>query len=580
MTAASAAIEPNKFYVWPMMDSLDLTLGAEQSGVMNRYLFQFRCPKESLTILSLPAEVMWSEDVELDDNGLPVMDATAYYRVEIIENLATLKKWKLAYMQFADAEVEKALSEAIGDELGVPVNVAKNLKTFGAWLRGNIAAKTFHEFEQFKKVEVIEQNAFNGCANLALTFPPNVKVIGTAAFSGADAFVETLELPALEELGEYAFRLTNLKKVEDLGNIEVLPGNNSSTNSATFGGCSSLTFVRLPASLQQLGSSVNPASPFRGCSSLINVISEATTPPSMLVLAFEDCPDTLAIYVPDDSVESYKNATNWSHYMSRIRPVSDYELSAVIFTFKDAAVQAVMLANWDGNGDGQLSKAEVQSITTLNRKFKGNATIVDCSDFDALTGLTYLLGGYNNGEFYNCTSLRFFAIPPNCKELQYYAFQKCTALESVTGLEYVETMGLSVFDSCTSLVINELRMPNLKGTLRANSFTATTMTRVENLGAITHIAETGYNKGVFPKSLQFLRLPSTLTDITNYAFQINTNLQVVICEAVVPPTAAQGIFNGSSCPIYVPDESVEAYKAATNWSGYASRIKGISEYTG
>ena len=30
--------------------------------------------------------------------------------------------------------------------------------------------------------------------------------------------------------------------------------------------------------------------------------------------------------------------------------------------------------------------------------------------------------------------------------------------------------------------------------------------------------------------------------------------------------------------IYVPDNSVDAYKAATNWSQYADRIKPLSEY--
>ena len=37
--------------------------------------------------------------------------------------------------------------------------------------------------------------------------------------------------------------------------------------------------------------------------------------------------------------------------------------------------------------------------------------------------------------------------------------------------------------------------------------------------------------------------------------------------------------NGNSCPIYVPDEAVDTYKMATNWSAYASRIKPISEKT-
>lgn len=32
------------------------------------------------------------------------------------------------------------------------------------------------------------------------------------------------------------------------------------------------------------------------------------------------------------------------------------------------------------------------------------------------------------------------------------------------------------------------------------------------------------------------------------------------------------------CPIYVPEESVQAYKTATNWTRYASRIKPMKKY--
>ena len=45
------------------------------------------------------------------------------------------------------------------------------------------------------------------------------------------------------------------------------------------------------------------------------------------------------------------------------------------------------------------------------------------------------------------------------------------------------------------------------------------------------------------------------------------------------PLSSGALTNGNSCPIYVPDEAVETYKTATNWSAYASRIKPISEKT-
>jgi hypothetical protein len=247
--------------------------------------------------------------------------------------------------------------------------------------------------------------------------------------------------------------------------------------------------------------------------------------------------------------------------------------------FADAEVERILMANGVSSDGIGITIEDAEKVTSIERWFKGTA-IGSFDEFKFFKGVSSVLGGYQNGAFYNCTNLKTISIPENCKELQYYAFQKCTALESVTGLENAETMGLAVFDSCYALAINELRMPNLKGTLRANVFTACTMTRVEDLGQITHIADTGYNKGIFPKMTEFLRLPATLVDISNYAFQINTNLQTIICEAVNPPTAAAGIFNGSNCPIYVPDASLEAYKTATNWNAYADRIHPLSEIEG
>lgn len=48
-------------------------------------------------------------------------------------------------------------------------------------------------------------------------------------------------------------------------------------------------------------------------------------------------------------------------------------------------------------------------------------------------------------------------------------------------------------------------------------------------------------------------------------------------KAITPPTLS-GAFDACTAltNIYVPDASVTAYKEATNWSTYASRIKGIS----
>ena len=45
-----------------------------------------------------------------------------------------------------------------------------------------------------------------------------------------------------------------------------------------------------------------------------------------------------------------------------------------------------------------------------------------------------------------------------------------------------------------------------------------------------------------------------------------------------PPTLGANAFNNTTCKIYVPDASVSAYKAATNWSTYASRIFSLTQF--
>lgn len=60
---------------------------------------------------------------------------------------------------------------------------------------------------------------------------------------------------------------------------------------------------------------------------------------------------------------------------------------------------------------------------------------------------------------------------------------------------------------------------------------------------------------------------------------------VVIKNSNSVITASTAIFKSSNVEsgtafIYVPDALVDGYKAATNWSTYASQIKPLSEYIG
>ena len=69
----------------------------------------------------------------------------------------------------------------------------------------------------------------------------------------------------------------------------------------------------------------------------------------------------------------------------------------------------------------------------------------------------------------------------------------------------------------------------------------------------------------------------SVTRIENAAFERCKSLKSVYCKATTPP-ALDGSYvfygNGSGRKIYVPTESVDAYKSAARWSEYASSIVG------
>ena len=59
----------------------------------------------------------------------------------------------------------------------------------------------------------------------------------------------------------------------------------------------------------------------------------------------------------------------------------------------------------------------------------------------------------------------------------------------------------------------------------------------------------------------------------------------LICRASTPPTLGGAIISkdwikATIGEIYVPDDSVEAYKTATNWSAYANKILPLSHFNG
>jgi hypothetical protein len=69
-----------------------------------------------------------------------------------------------------------------------------------------------------------------------------------------------------------------------------------------------------------------------------------------------------------------------------------------------------------------------------------------------------------------------------------------------------------------------------------------------------------------------------VTGIGHQTFEGCKSLTSITCKAINPPDVALWAFNGvsKSIPLYVPAESVSAYKSATNWKAFTN-IQAINE---
>ena len=182
----------------------------------------------------------------------------------------------------------------------------------------------------------------------------------------------------------------------------------------------------------------------------------------------------------------------------------------------------------------------ISKVGTFSSAFFGS-TILNID----LNGVA-LIGDY---AFSNTSGYTSITIPSSVTTFGRYAFNKVSTLNSVT-IDYASnaTLGYNQFrdSSITSLTIG------------------------------SH--PTSIGKSMFSNctKLTTLVIPSNISSINSSAFEGCSGLTSITVHSTTPPTLVSSAFNNTNdCPIYVPPESVDAYKAASGWSDYASRIQAI-----
>ena len=192
---------------------------------------------------------------------------------------------------------------------------------------------------------------------------------------------------------------------------------------------------------------------------------------------------------------------------------------------------------------------------------------VRCSSSSSTT-LTNLDVAYSHYTLYE-------GIVGDCiSEIGEYAFNGCTSLSSITIPDSVTIIGRYAFLDCTSL--SSITIPNSVITIGDYAFN-----RCTSLSSITipdSVTSIGFQAFMNCTNLKSVIIEESIAEINTYAFSGCTSLTSVTINDTTPPSLGYYVFdNTNDCPIYVPCESVSAYKRATNWNTYASRIQAIPD---
>lgn len=236
--------------------------------------------------------------------------------------------------------------------------------------------------------------------------------------------------------------------------------------------------------------------------------------------------------------------------------------------FEDAKAEAVCVAKWDKDRDGYLGLEEAAAVTDIADAFM-RTDIRTMPELQYFTGLTSV-----DRAFQDCKSLESVVLPDNLVKIGSKMFAGCNILGHIEIPASVTSVGYLAFDNAG---LTSLFVPATITSFENNAFAV--CQKLTDLTLEEGLTQLSANMFSDCSALTSVTIPSSVTKMGNSIFWGCKKLIEVVMLPQQPPVFGTGVFYSThaSLVIYVPDASVAAYKSATNWSQYASRIKPMSE---
>ena len=390
-----------------------------------------------------------------------------------------------------------------------------------------------------------------------ITFDGVVTSIGESAFNGCSSLTSITIPHSVTSIGNYTFYYCS-----SLTSITI-PESVTSIGSA-FCGCSSLTSITIPYGVPTIEDNV-----FFGCSSLTSItIPESVT--SIGIWSFSGCSSLTSITIPN-SVMSIGNSAFFG-----CSSLTSITIPYGVPTIEDQVF----------SGCSSLTSITIpESITSIGESaFSGCYSLTDSINIP--NGVTTI----EAGTFSGCSSLASITIPESITSIGHQAFWSCSSLASITIPNGVTTIGDYAFYDCHSLV-SSISIPY--GVMTIGEHTFYGCVSLPSISIPNSVTSIGYNAFKYCYSFTSVIIPNSVTSIENSAFQyclsltsvtigssvmtIGTEvfdecpLDTIYCNATIPPSLiSTNTFPNYDAILYVPCESLEAYKADSIWGKFSN----------
>ena len=467
--------------------------------------------------------------------------------------------------------------------------------------------------------ESIGTYTFDGCTNFNTILPTSIKYLGTCALRDS-GYSHDVNLPNLIDVTTSVtdlnqndidnfllqgwFANTKITKVLNLGSITKLSKQiDDGYVQGTFSNCKLLQTVILPTTLLSIGSQC-----FRDCSVLTSITGMQNVEYIHTTAFYQD---TLLSTIDDVSKVTYIGSSAFNNCSA----LTSLNLSTACSTINDRAFQNCTslisvgdLSNVTSIGDDAFNScillttaAGISGVTSLgSRAFsqcKNLAGVIDISScitfgsdgrqFELCNNITgVILSNTTNviemkeSWFEQCWKLQSFTFFKNVSSVNnfQYMFIGCSAMTTLTFWETSTSkiLGKNFCNGCVKLA-TLINFPQDLTEIRYNAFFQCPITSISLNEGITTL---GYQAFAQTK-LDNITLPSTLTTMGGSELSDTTTPRWAKCLATTPPNGcnAWSFKNGGTYPIYVPDASLDTYKAASGWSNFSSRLKALSTWS-